>query len=216
MQQGFQHNFPSLFDLPVPANIVYLVVQVLEPRFFIRPQNLKIFKVLLRHQQLLRGFLFPVEVLQNPRRLFDQQSFLTGFQRDQLINAALFEDKVLPLTQLHLIQRVLNVTIAAVFLIQNIFTFSGTEKASGNICLFLATPEISPDFSQSQWFEMNTAVEYQVFIHLSTQVLDPLFPQNPEDGIHNIAFPATVGTHHRGDSLMKTDHRLLREGFKSL
>ena len=215
-QQGLQQVVARILDLAVAAGEMDLVLQLAQAVALFLQHQLQAVEVLLGDDQLAGGLLFPLQVLGDPRRLLDQDAPLAGLEVDHLLDAALLEDEVIALADAQVEQRVLDVLVAAEFLVQDVLALAAAEEAPGDVGLAVVVGEIGPDLGHAQRLLGGAAGKDQVLVVLAAQVLDALLAQDPEQGVDQVALAAAVGADHGRDARVELDDGFFRKRFKAV
>ena len=152
--------------------------------------------------------LFPVALeLGDPAGLFEDGAPVLRAGAEDLVDAALFHDRVGGRADAGIHEKALDILETAGGLVHEILALAGAEHAAGDGHLVIlgtqrvfAVGEGNADFGHAQGLAGVGAVEDAVFHPVAAQGLGALFAEDPADRVRDIALPAAVGSDHTGHS----------------
>ncbi len=184
-------------------------------------------KILLRRFQLTKRFGLLFFVTHDAGGLLDQLTPVLRRRIQDLIDLPLGNHRVPFASRARIEQQTANILKPAVDFVQEILAFTVTVQAASNHHLLhvgqlvgktrasveLHHRGIKPadnqrDFGHPQRLSKFGPVENDILHFFTSERLGALFTQHPEDGIHDVAFPAAIRTDDRSHSFGKFNLRL--------
>ena len=184
-------------------------------------------QILLRRFQLTQRFGLLLFVTHDTGCLLDQLTPVLRRRVQDLIDLPLGDHRVPFASRARIEQQAANILEPAVDLIEEILAFAVTVQSASNHHLLhfgqlvgktrasvelhhcgIKPADDQRDFGHSQRLSELGPVENDILHLFTSERLGTLFTQYPEDGIHNVAFPASIRTDDRGHTLGKFNLRL--------
>ena len=163
-------------------------------------------------------------VLGDPGGLLDQAAAVLGLGGEDLIDAALLDDRVRANPQPRPEQLVLDVAQANLLVVQEVLALAVPvdPPAHAEHALLVAALAVAvgsgkgqDDLGHPERAPFGGAVEDDVVHLLAAQGLGALLAQGPGHGVADVGFPAAVGPHDRGHGARKREIYLVVEGLKA-
>ena len=173
--------------------------------------------------QLPQGFLFPQTVLGDPCRFLKDGPSVFRTAVEDLVDLILADDGQGSPPQPCIRQKGHYILQPAVFLVDGIFAVpTPVHPALETYFLEIHRQAVVRIVEHQGYFRhphrpAAAASGKNHILHLrAPEVFDALFPQDPADGIGNIALAAAVGPHNGSDARFEFDIHFVCKGFKPM
>ena len=140
-----------------------------------------------------------------------------------LINAALTDNGIALTAQTGVHEQLVDVLQPAGAPVDIVFALAGAVIPAGHRHLsFLHGEDVGGivddkgDLGKAQALPLGCTVKDHILHFSAPERFGGLFPHDPADGIGDIGFARSVGTHDCGDVRPKGQHRLVRKGLEAL
>jgi hypothetical protein len=173
-------------------------------------------EVLLARCQLALGLFLPVFVKSRAGRLLDKLPFFGGLGCEERTDASLFDDEIFLFGYGSFPEGILDVLEPGRLPVQPVLAFAGAEDAVVDENFFILVLQGQGDIGHADGGLLGVAVEDDVFDLLAPQTFVSLAPQNPQDGIDDVALSGSVGSDNRRDPGMVNDLCPLGKRLESL
>ena len=187
-----------------------LEAQGLHPALQLREDVPQAHQVLLSLVQAALRLLFAVAVAGDARRLLKNLPAVLGTGGHDAVDLALADDGIAVPSQARVHKELVDILQAHGVLVDEVLALSRAVIPPGNghrIVVEGKAPvgvvDGEGDLGKTQGLPLGGAVEDDVLHFRAAQRAHALLPQHPAHGVADIAFPAAVWPHHRGDAPFK-------------